>query len=98
MGKTADLWPKPFDFDDVWSPAWVTRPEPLKGAKDEVKQARRAANWKSSPTSSFIYHKISELLSPVDSGDGTPAARSYRASSRLPPPALGLHSLVHYVM
>ena len=36
--------------------AWVTRPE---GAKDEVKQARRAANLKSSPVGAldFESHK-----------------------------------------
>ena len=29
--------------------AWGTRPERPKGVKDEVKEARRAANWKLGP-------------------------------------------------
>ena len=29
--------------------AWVTRPERPKGAKDEVREARRAADWKLGP-------------------------------------------------
>ena len=36
--------------------AWVTRPERPKGAKDEVKQARRAANQKSGPNGPLDFY------------------------------------------
>ena len=43
--------------------AWVTRPERPKGAKDKVKEARRAANYKFGPGGSLnLYLHILKFM------------------------------------
>ena len=55
--------------------AWVTRPEQLKGVKDEVKQARRAASLKSNRPLDFYtiwYQQGNDITITITIGPASP--------------------------